>query len=96
MSEKKIKLRLDSLQELVTIWQTNFLGAKGLLLPNNLNARLGQRFDLLIELQGKNIGKIKAIQIWQNIHGPFREELPQGIFLKALHIEGKIENLLPK
>ncbi len=89
-----MRLTFPSLAKFASVWQEDFLGQQGFLLPPKYDMPLGQEVDLEVLVQDEKWGRARMLPIWSNRYGPNTEATPQGVFLRLIRADDALERRL--
>jgi hypothetical protein len=87
-------LKFNKVEDFFKVWKEDFFGQRGLFLPVDKRFGLGQAVSIQIFVKGEDWGKIEVLSVWANIHGPEKEDIPRGIFLRLIKAESEFERKL--
>ncbi|PIE68887.1 MAG: hypothetical protein CSA21_04955 [Deltaproteobacteria bacterium] len=79
-----MQLKCNTLKDFSSIWQNDFLGQKGFLLPGTTSYVMGETLQVDVVVMGESWGHVEVTPVWHNLYGVESEWTPRGIFLRLI------------
>ena len=79
-----MQLKIKDLKDFSALWQDDFLGQRGMLIPNSKKFQIGQKLDLEVIVDNEPWGSLKTVIVWHNMYGVVTRNTPTGIFLRMI------------